>query len=58
MINVHLMPGKMVVKQEGTFYTTTDLKLGEKSNITLIANRDVNGASEGSVYIDDGDSIG
>jgi hypothetical protein len=38
------------------FNTTTDLKLGEKSNVTLIANRDENGAALGKVYIDDGES--
>jgi hypothetical protein len=56
MINVHLMPGKIVVKQDGNYTTTSDLKLGEKSNITLIANRDSNGAATGSVYLDDGES--
>lgn len=54
MIGLHLMPGKWVAKQEGQFMTTSDLTLGEKSNITLIANRDSNGAAYTKIYFDDG----
>jgi hypothetical protein len=60
MINSHLMPGKMVIKQEMPdlgFFTTKDLTLGTGSNITLVANRDHNGAATGKIYIDDGINI-
>ena len=54
MIPTHLMPGKFVIKQEGDFNTTADLALGTNNSITLVANRDHNGAAIGFVYIDDG----
>lgn len=56
MIPAHLMPGKIVIKQEGDFNTTEDLMLGQKANMTLIANRDASGAARGMVYADDGES--
>jgi hypothetical protein len=34
--------------------TTSDLDLGTKSNLTLIANRDVNGAAYTKLYFDNG----
>jgi hypothetical protein len=43
----------MVIKQEGDFYTTADLDLGTKSNITLIANRDDKGAAVGKIVINE-----
>lgn len=41
-INTHLMPGAIVTKQIGTFYTTNDIDLS-KQPLTFIANRDENG---------------
>jgi len=50
------MPGAMVIKQEGTFYTTKELDL-EKAGLTFIANRDENGHASMTLYLDDGESL-
>jgi alpha-glucosidase (family GH31 glycosyl hydrolase) len=39
VINAHIMPGAIMLKQEGSFNTTSDLNL-TNNPITLIANRD------------------
>jgi alpha-glucosidase (family GH31 glycosyl hydrolase) len=56
MIPLHLMPGKVVIKQNGQFNTAADLALGTKSNITLIANREKSGGAHGRIFFDDGES--
>lgn len=53
-INTHLMPGAIVTKQEGTFFTTQDIQQGNSSPLTLVANRDHNGAASLRLYLDDG----
>ena len=56
LINTHLMPGAIVTKQEGTFFTTQDIAL-DKTPFTFIANRDKNGAASTKIYLDDGESL-
>ena len=50
-INTHLMPGAIVTKQEGSFFTTGNLN---DVPLTFIANRDDNGAASMKLYLDDG----
>lgn len=52
------MPGAIVAKQSGTFFTTKDLNNSDGSLIpfTLVANRDENGAASMKLYLDDGES--
>jgi hypothetical protein len=42
LIQAHIMPGAIMLKQEGNFNKTSDLNL-TNNPITLIANRDSNG---------------
>jgi hypothetical protein len=56
LINTHLMPGAIVTKQEGTFYTTKDIDLS-KQPLTFVANRDENGQAKLKLYLDDGESL-
>lgn len=57
MIPSHLMPGKIVVKQEGDFNTTSQLWLSKDNAVTLVVNRDEKKAATGFVYFDDGMSL-
>lgn len=50
-INTHLMPGAIITKQEGSFFTTGNLN---DVPLTFIANRDDNGAANMKLYLDDG----
>jgi hypothetical protein len=50
------MPGAIVTKQEGTFYTTKDIDLS-KQPLTFVANRDENGQAKLKLYLDDGESL-
>lgn len=59
MINAHLMPGAILIKQDnsnGTIMTTHDL-MNQSVPVQLIMNRDENMQASGRVFLDDGISL-
>ena len=56
-INVHLMPGSLIIFQQNKLGDLTTFDMVKNGEITIIINRDQHKHAEGMVYLDHGESI-